>query len=324
MVAADANPMELKFGINQTVVTVIDETKLSRQTGGDQQVAKVGTISANGDKEIGDILATVMEKIGTDGVITVEEAKGLETTHEIVEGMQFDRGYLSPYFVTDADRMEAVLENALILIHEKKVSSMKDLLPVLEKVHEAGKPLLIIAEDVDGDALATLVVNKLRGNMNVVAVKAPVGDRRKAMLNDISTILTGGKAIMSDLGLTLDGITVADLGTAARVVITKDNTTIVDGQGSAADVKARVKQIRAQVETSSDRPRAVRAPRQAGGRRGCHRGRCGHRGRDEGEEGARGGRPQRDPRGRRGGRGSRGWYRTAPVACRPRRPRGNR
>jgi len=255
LVAAGANPMELKEGIDKAVAVVINEIRsLARPVNDDwRQVAKVGTISANGDEEIGKILATVMEKIGTDGVITVEEAKGLKTTHEIVEGMQFDRGYLSPYFVTDGDRMEAVLDDALILIHEKKISNMKELLPVLEKVHEAGKPLLIIAEDVDGDALATLVVNKLRGNMNVVAVKAPgFGDRRKAMLEDIA-ILTGGKAVMEDLGIKLEAIGMEDLGKARRVVVSKENTVVVDGHGDAAAVKARVKQIRAQIkETTSD------------------------------------------------------------------------
>ncbi|MDP6947047.1 MAG: chaperonin GroEL, partial [Myxococcota bacterium] len=254
LVAAGANPMELKQGIDQAVTACLGAlTELSRETKDAAEIATVGTISANGDEEIGKILAEAMGKIGMDGVITVEEAKGLKTELEIVEGMQFDRGYLSPYFVTDADRMEAVLEDALILIHEKKVSNMKDLLPVLEKVHEAGKPLMILAEDVDGDALATLVVNKLRGNMNVVAVKAPgFGDRRKAMLEDIAT-LTGGRAIMEDLGIKLDGITLADLGTARRVVITKDHTTIVDGEGNRDAVKARVGQIRTQIaDTTSD------------------------------------------------------------------------
>jgi chaperonin GroEL len=255
MVAAGANPMDLKAGIDSAVKAVVTALHgLSRSIDDDPAaVARVGTISVNGDEEVGSILSDAMAKIGQDGVITVEEAKGLETELEIVEGMQFDRGYLSPYFVTDADRMEAVLEDALVLIHEKKVSAMKDLLPVLEKVHGAGKPLLILAEDVDGDALATLVVNKLRGNMNVVAVKAPgFGDRRKAMLEDIA-ILTGGRAIMEDLGIKLDALELADLGTAGRIVITKDSTTIVKGGGSRDAVKGRVKQIRAQVRnTTSD------------------------------------------------------------------------
>src|SRR6185436_6953543 len=217
------------------------------------EIAKVGTISANGDADVGKILAEAMSKIGKEGVITVEEAKGLQTELEIVEGMQFDRGYLSPYFVTDPDRMEAALEDCFLLIHEKKISAMKDLLPILEKVHEAAKPLLIIAEDVDGDALATLVVNKLRGNMNICAVKAPgFGDRRKAMLEDIA-VLTGGRAIMEDLGIKLENIQMSDLGKARRVVVSKDNTTIVDGLGSRDSVKARVKQIRSMIsETTSD------------------------------------------------------------------------
>ena len=254
LVTAGANPMDLKRGIDQAVkVAVAALEGLSRPMDGTDEIARVGAISANGDQEVGDILARAMSKIGMDGIITIEEANGLETQLEIVEGMQFDRGYLSPYFVTNPDSMEAVLEDAVILIHEKKISSMNDLLPVLEKVHEAGKPLLIIAEDVDGDALATLVVNKLRGNMNVCAIKAPgFGDRRKAMLEDLA-VLTGGKAIMDDLGIKLDAITVADLGSARRVVITKDHTTVVDGEGERSAVKARVKQIRRQVkDTSSD------------------------------------------------------------------------
>ncbi len=253
MVAAGANPMDLKAGIDLAVSAVVKSLHgLSRSIDEDPAaVARVGTISANGDTDVGNILSEAMAKIGQDGVITVEEAKGLETELEIVEGMQFDRGYLSPYFVTDADRMEAIFEDCLVLIHEKKISSMKDLLPVLEKVHGAGKPLLIIAEDVDGDALATLVVNKLRGNMNIVAVKAPgFGDRRKAMLEDIA-ILTGGRAIMEDLGVKLDTLQLSDLGEAARVAITKDSTTIVKGAGSRDSVRGRVKQIRAQIRTTT-------------------------------------------------------------------------
>ena len=254
LVAAGANPMDLKRGIDEAVkVAVAELQSLSRPMDGTEEIARVGSISANGDQEVGAILARAMSKIGMDGIITIEEANGLETQLEIVEGMQFDRGYLSPYFVTNPDSMEAVLEDALLLIHEKKISSMNDLLPVLEKVHEAGKPLVIIAEDVDGDALATLVVNKLRGNMNVCAIKAPgFGDRRKAMLEDLA-ILTGGKAIMDDLGIKLDAISMADLGSARRVVITKDHTTVVDGAGESSAVKARVKQIRRQIkETGSD------------------------------------------------------------------------
>ena len=254
MVAAGANPMDLKRGIDAAVSTLLEALSgLSRDTKDAAEIATVGTISANGDEEIGQILSEAMGKIGMDGVITVEEAKGLMTELEIVEGMQFDRGYLSPYFITDADRMEAVLEDAYVLVHEKKISNMKDLLPVLDKVHQASKPLLILAEDIDGEALATLVVNKLRGNMNVVAVKAPgFGDRRKAMLEDIA-ILTGGKAIMDDLGIKLDSLTLDDLGTARRIVVTKDNTTMVDGAGNTDDVRGRVKQIRSQIaNTTSD------------------------------------------------------------------------
>ena len=254
MVAAGANPMDLKKGIDEAVGVVVAKLQqISRPTKDEDEIAKVGTISANGDEEVGKILAEAMSKIGKEGVITVEEAKGLQTELEIVEGMQFDRGYLSPYFVTDPDRMEAALEDCFLLIHEKKISAMKDLLPILEKVHEAAKPLLIIAEDVDGDALATLVVNKLRGNMNICAVKAPgFGDRRKAMLEDIA-VLTGGRAIMEDLGIKLENIQMSDLGKARRVVVSKDNTTIVDGTGSRDSVKARVKQIRSMIsETTSD------------------------------------------------------------------------
>jgi chaperonin GroEL len=254
MVAAGANPMDLKKGIDDAVGIVVAKLQqISRPTKDEDEIAKVGTISANGDEEVGKILAEAMSKIGKEGVITVEEAKGLQTELEIVEGMQFDRGYLSPYFVTDPDRMEAALEDCFLLIHEKKISAMKDLLPILEKVHEAAKPLLIIAEDVDGDALATLVVNKLRGNMNICAVKAPgFGDRRKAMLEDIA-VLTGGRAIMEDLGIKLENIQMSDLGKARRVVVSKDNTTIVDGLGSRDAVKGRVKQIRSMItETTSD------------------------------------------------------------------------
>jgi len=252
-VAAGANPMALKRGIERAVEEVVSEIRrLSKPVKGDM-IAQVGTISANGDTKIGSIIAEAMNKVGKDGVITVEEAKTMETTLDIVEGMQFDRGYLSPYFVTDADRMECVLEDALILIHEKKISSMKDLLPVLEQVAKLGRPLLIIAEEVEGEALATLVVNKLRGTLNAAAVKAPgFGDRRKAMLEDIA-ILTGGKAITEDLGLKLENLKIEDLGRAKHIVIDKDNTTIVEGAGKSKEIEGRVKQIRAQVEdTTSD------------------------------------------------------------------------
>src|SRR5438128_6138038 len=254
LVAAGNNPMEIKRGIEKAVVAVVEELKkLTKSTKDPKEIAQVGTISANGDATIGKIISDAMEKVGKEGVITVEEAKGLETTLEVVEGMQFDRGYLSPYFVTDPERMEAVLEDPYILIHEKKISAMKDLLPLLEQVARSGKPLIIIAEEVEGEALATLVVNKLRGTLNAVAVKAPgFGDRRKAMLEDIAT-LTGGKLIAEDLGIKLESVTLKDLGRAKRITVDKDNTTIVDGAGKKTDIEARVKQIRAQVEeTTSD------------------------------------------------------------------------
>jgi chaperonin GroEL len=252
-VVAGANPMELKRGIEKAVEAIVEEIKkMSRPVSGNM-VAQVGMISANSDLTIGKIIAEAMDKVGKDGVITVEEAKTLETSLDVVEGMQFDRGYLSPYFVTDAERMEVVLENPVILIHEKKISSMKDLLPVLEQVARLGRPLLIVAEDIEGEALATLVVNKLRGTLQAAAVKAPgFGDRRKAMLEDIAT-LTGGKAITEDLGLKLENIKLEDLGKAKKVTIDKDNTTIVEGGGTTAAIEGRVKQIRAQVEdTTSD------------------------------------------------------------------------
>jgi len=254
LVSAGHNPMELKRGIDFAVATVVEEIKkLSKPVKGKGDIAMVGNVSANGDKAIGDIIAEAMDKVGKEGVITVEEAKAMETTLDIVEGMQFDRGYLSPYFVTDSERMEAILEDPFILINEKKISNMKDMLPMLEAIAKSGKPLLIIAEEVDGEALATLVVNKLRGTLHVCAVKAPgFGDRRKAMLEDIAT-LTGGKMIAEDLGIKLEGVTLSDLGRAKRVVVDKDNTTIVDGAGKRTDIDARVKTIRAQVEdTTSD------------------------------------------------------------------------
>ena len=263
-VAAGANPMAIKRGIEKAILLIngrIDKDgnrekgeldKLSKPVTGDM-IAQVGTISANNDETIGKIIAEAMKKVGKDGVITVEESKTLETQLDVVEGMQFDRGYLSPYFVTDPERMESVQENAYILIHEKKISSMKDLLPLLEQIAKGGKPLLIIAEDVEGEALATLVVNKLRGTLQVSAVKAPgFGDRRKAMLQDIAT-LTGGKAITEDLGIKLENVTLADLGQAKKITIDKDNTTIVEGKGKPGDVQGRVKEIRSQIEkTTSD------------------------------------------------------------------------
>jgi len=252
-VAAGASPMALKRGIDKAVEKVVAEIqRLSKPVKG-EAIEQVGTISANGDSTIGSLIAEAMAKVGKDGVITVEEARTLETSLDVVEGMQFDRGYLSPYFVTDSERMECVLEDALILIHEKKISSLKDLLPLLEQVARQGKPLVVIAEDVEGEALATLVVNKLRGTLQVCAVKAPgFGDRRKAMLQDIA-ILTGGKAITEDLGIKLESIKPEDLGRAKKVVVDKDNTTIVEGSGKKADIEGRVRQIRAQVEeTTSD------------------------------------------------------------------------
>src|SRR5271169_6786314 len=252
-VTAGANPMELKRGIEKAVAAVIEELKkLSKPVKG-KMIAQVGTISANNDETIGTIIAEAMEKVGKDGVITVEESKTMETVLEVVEGMRFDRGYASPYFVTDNERMEVVLEEPLILTFEKKISSMKDLLPVLEKVAQQGKPLLIVAEDVEGEALATLVVNKLRGTLRAAAVKAPgYGDRRKAMLED-NAVLTGGKAITEDLGIKLENIKLDDLGKAKKITVDKDNTTIVEGGGKSAEIEGRVKQIRTQIDdTTSD------------------------------------------------------------------------
>ena len=252
-VAAGSNPMDLKRGIEKAVTAAIDEIKKLSVPVKGNAIAQVGTVSANNDETIGNIIAQAMEKVGKDGVITVEEAKSMETSLEVVEGMQFDRGYLSPYFVTDPERMEAVLENPLILIYEKKISSMKDLLPVLEQVAKMGRPLLIIAEEIEGEALATLVVNKLRGTLQVASVKAPgFGDRRKAMLEDIA-FLTGGKVISEDLGIKLENVRMEDLGTAKKVVIDKDTSTLVEGGGKRQDIESRVKQIRKQVEdTTSD------------------------------------------------------------------------
>ena len=251
-VTAGANPMELKRGIDKAVQAIVEELKtLSTPTPGKKEIAQVGTISANNDAEIGKLIAEAMEKVGKDGVITVEEAKGIETTLETVDGMQFDRGYLSPYFVTDPEKMEAVLDDAYILIHDKKISAMKDLLPVLEKVAQTGRPMLLIAEDVEGEALATLVVNKLRGTLKVAAVKAPgFGDRRKEMLRDIS-ILTGGQVISEEVGFKLENATLNDLGRAKRIVIDKDNTTLVDGKGKEDAIEGRIGEIRAAIEKST-------------------------------------------------------------------------
>jgi chaperonin GroEL len=254
LVAAGANPMDLKRGIDKAVETVVEEIKKqSTSTKGKKEIAQVGTISANGDEDIGNLIAEAMEKVGKEGVITVEEAKSMTTELEVVEGMQFDRGYLSPYFVTDPERMEVVLEDPYILIHEKKISNMKDLLPLLEQVAKSGRPLLVVAEDVEGEALATLVVNKIRGTLHAAAVKAPgFGDRRKAMLEDIA-ILTGGRVISEELGQKLENVTLQDLGRAKKVKVDKDNTTIIDGAGKKAEIEGRVKTIRAQIEeTTSD------------------------------------------------------------------------
>ncbi|MCD6305627.1 MAG: chaperonin GroEL [Deltaproteobacteria bacterium] len=254
LVAAGANPMSIKRGIDKAVDAVVAELKkISNPTKDKTEIAQVGTVSANNDRTIGDIIAEAMEKVGKEGVITVEEAKSMETTLEIVEGMQFDRGYLSPYFVTDSEKMEAHLEEPYLLLHEKKISSMKDIVPILEQIAKSGKPLLLIAEDVEGEALATLVVNKIRGTLKCSAVKAPgFGDRRKAILQDIA-VLTGGQVISEDLGIKLENITLSDLGTAKKVTVDKDNTTIVDGGGSKSALEGRVKQIRAQIEeTTSD------------------------------------------------------------------------
>ena len=253
-VTAGANPMDLKRGIDRAVEVVVEEVKkLSRPTKDKKEIAQVGTISANNDPTIGDLIAEAMEKVGKDGVITVEEAKSMDTSLDIVEGMQFDRGYLSPYFVTDAERMEANLQDAYILLNEKKISNMRDLLPILEQIAKMSRPLVVISEDVEGEALATLVVNKLRGTLQCAAVKAPgFGDRRKEMLRDIA-VLTGGNVISDDLGIKLENITLNDLGRAKRVTIDKDNTTIVEGAGVPADIEGRVRQIRTQVEeTTSD------------------------------------------------------------------------
>ena len=252
LVTAGHNPMDIKRGIDAAVIKLVENLKVqAKPTKGKTEIAQVGTISANGEAVIGEILAEAMEKVGKEGVITVEEAKSMETTLEVVEGMQFDRGYLSPYFVTDAERMEAVLDDAFILIHEKKLSNMKDLLPVLEQAAKSGRPLVVIAEDIDGEALATLVVNKLRGTLQVCAVKAPgFGDRRSEMLKDIA-VLTGGQAVTEDLGLKLENITLKELGRAKRITVDKDNTTIVEGAGKKVDIEARVKQLRVQIEETT-------------------------------------------------------------------------
>ena len=306
-VTAGSNPMAIKRGIDQAVSAVVAELKkISVPTSGKKEIAQVGAISANNDQEIGDLIADAFDKVGKDGVITVEEAKGLETTLETVEGMQFDRGYVSPYFVTDPEKMEAVLEDAFILIHDKKVSSMKDLLPVLEKVAQQGRPLLIIAEDIEGEALATLVVNKLRGTLKVAAVKAPgFGDRRKAMLQDIA-VLTNGQVISEEVGFKLENAVVTDLGKAKRIVVDKDNTTIIDGAGADDKIQGRDQGNPRRDRRQHERLRQGEAPgaaREARRRCGGDQRRRRDRSRDEGEEGPRRGRVACDAR--RGGRGHR-------------------
>jgi chaperonin GroEL len=305
-VAAGANPMDLKRGIDKAVAAVVEELKkMSKAVGDDNaKIKQVASISANNDDAIGTLIAEAMAKVKKEGVITVEEAKGTDTTVEVVEGMQFDRGYLSPYFVTNAEKMEVDLENPYILIYDKKISTMKELLPILEKSAQTGKPLLIISEDLDGEALATLVVNKIRGALKVCAVKAPgFGDRRKAMLEDIA-ILTGGTVISEERGFKLENADLGMLGTAEKINIDKDNTTIVNGAGKKADITGRVGQIKAQIETTtSDYDKEKLQERLAKLAGGCGRAlhRCRHRGGDEGEEGPRGRRPARHPR-RGGGR----------------------
>jgi chaperonin GroEL len=299
-VAAGMNPMDLKRGVDLAVTEAVkDIAKRSKKIKDSAEVAQVGTISSNGDKSIGEMIAKAMQKVGNEGVITVEEAKTADTELDVVEGMQFDRGYLSPYFITNAEKMIAELDDAYILIHEKKLSSLQPMLPVLEAVVQSGKPLVIIAEDIEGEALATLVVNKLRGGLKVAAVKAPgFGDRRKAMLEDIA-ILTGGQMIAEDLGIKLENVTLAMLGKAKRVRIEKENTTVINGAGKKGDIEARIGQIKAQIEeTTSDYDKEkLQERRQARGRRCGDPRRRRDRSRSQREEGPRRGRPQRHPRG---------------------------
>ena len=314
--AAGADPMALKRGIDKAVEAVVEHVKSqSKKVSGKKEITEVAAIAANNDQSIGEKLADAFEKVGTDGVITVEEAKGFETTVDVVEGMQFDRGYLSPHFVTDQDRMEVVLEDAYILIHEEKISSPTKLIPLLEKIAKANKPLLIIAEDIEGEALATLVVNKLRGILKVAAVKAPgYGDRRKAMLGDIA-VLTGGKAIFKDLGIDLENIQLTDLGRATKITIDSENTTIVEGAGSSEEIKGRTEMIRREISHDRQRVRPREAPgaaRQARRRHRPDQRRRRDRDRDEGAEGPRRGRPARHPRGDRGRRRPRRRHRPDP------------
>ena len=325
-VAAGMNPMDLKRGIDTAVQKVIEDVrKRSREISTNDEITQIGTISANGDQEIGGMLAEAMSKVGQEGVITVEEAKSLETELDVVEGMQFDRGYLSPYFVTNSEKMLCEMENPYILLHEKKLNSLQPLLPLLESVVQSNRPLLILAEDVEGEALATLVVNKLRGGLKVAAVKAPgFGDRRKAMLEDMA-VLTGGQVVSEDLGIKLENVTLDMLGEAKKVEITKDETTVVDGAGKQKEIDERVNQIKAQIEETTERLRprkAAGAPRQARRRRGRDQGRRRHRDRGQGAQGPRGRRHARHPRGRRGGHRARRRNRAALRGACPRRSAG--
>lgn len=315
-VAAGMNPMDLKRGIDKAVAAAVEELKkISKPTTTSKEIAQVGAISANSDESIGARIAEAMDKVGKEGVITVEDGKSLEDELDVVEGMQFDRGYLSPYFINNPEKQVVQLDNPFVLLFDKKISNIRDLLPVLEQVAKAGRPLLIVAEDVEGEALATLVVNNIRGILKTAAVKAPgFGDRRKAMLEDIA-ILTGGQVIAEEVGLTLEKATLNDLGQAKRVEIGKENTTIIDGAGDARNIEARVKQVRAQIEeATSDYDREKLQERVAAGRRrGSDQGWRGHRSRNEGKEGPRGRRPARYPRCR--GRRHRGWRRRCAAAC---------
>ena len=322
-VAAGMNPMDLKRGIDKAVIAVVEELKkISKPCTTSKEIAQVGAISANADESIGKTIAEAMDKVGKEGVITVEDGKGLENELDLVEGMQFDRGYISPYFINNPDKQVSLLEDPYILLHDKKISNIRDLLPLLEQVAKAGKPLLIIAEDVDGEALATLVVNNIRGILKTTAVKAPgFGDRRKAMLEDIA-ILTGGTVIAEELGLKLENATLKDLGRAKKIEVGKEDTTIIDGAGEKAAIEARVKNIRKQIEDATSRLRQGKAAGARGqARRRCRgdQGRRGDRSRDEGKEGARRRRAARDPCGRRGRHRRR---RRRRLPARPRQPQG--
>jgi chaperonin GroEL len=328
-VTAGANPIYLKRGIDKAVEAAVSElARISKKVNDREEIRQVATVSANWDTDIGEIIADAMDKVGKDGTITVEEAKSIETTLDVVEGMQFDKGYLSPYFATNMESQEAILEDAYVLIHEKKISNLQEFLPILQTTAKTGKPLLIIAEEVEGEALAALVVNKIRGTLNVAAVKAPgFGDRRKAMLEDIA-VLTGGKLLSEDLGIKLENVTISDLGRAKRIVVDKENTTIVEGAGKASDIQGRVKQIRRQIdETTSDYDREKLQERLAklAGRRGRHQRWCRDRVRDEGKEDACRRRAPRDARRRGRGNRFRWWCGAHPYresrGCFDRHPR---